>query len=147
MHVYTDLSDVRLCHASPSTLGILPDGWPAIRRVESRSATADTDIGRIHTDLLQVFADVFVDEGLRHMSGVPMDIQLQAATTPACVHLARPVQYAFHDQLKQQLSGMVNDQIIEPVSDASEWCHLIVVVGKKELLSEKRLTVDFKNTE
>ena len=38
---------------------------------------------------------------------------------------------------------MINDQIIEPVSDASKWCHPIVVVDNKGT-SVKRLTVNFK---
>ena len=77
------------------------------------------------------------------MSGSPIDIQLRDGSTPVCVNHARPVTYAFRDQIKQQLDDMVNDQIIEPVSDPSEWCHPIVVVDKKGT-SEKRLTVDFK---
>ena len=143
LHVYPDQSDALLSRTSLTALGLLPNGWPTIHRIESKPATADTDIARIRTELLHEFADVFADEGLKPMSGAPIDIQLRDGSTPVCVNHARPVPYAFRDQIKQQLDDMVNDQTIEHVSDPSEWCHPIVVVDKKGT-SEKRPTVDFK---
>ena len=63
LHVYPDLSDALLSRTSLSALGLLPNGWPTIHRIESKPATADTDIARIRTELLHEFADVFADEG------------------------------------------------------------------------------------
>ena len=142
IHVYPDLSDALLSRTSLLALGLLPANWPSISRVEIQPAQ-DRTADEIRTELLQEFADVFDDGRLKPMSGSPMDIELQADAKPACTHHARPVPFAFRDQIKDQLDGMVKDDIIEPVSTSSEWCHPIVIVDKKGT-SEKRLTVDFK---
>ena len=77
------------------------------------------------------------------MTGPPMDIRLHPDATPACAHHARPTPYAFREQVKEQLDDMVANEIIEPVTEPSEWCHPIVIVNKSGT-NEKRLTVDFK---
>ena len=66
-----------------------------------------------------------------------------ADANPVCVHNARPIPFAFPEQVKQQLDDMTAYGIIEPVTEPSEWCHPIVIVPKKGT-SEVRLTVDFK---
>ncbi|XP_065190961.1 uncharacterized protein K02A2.6-like [Sycon ciliatum] len=156
IHVYKGLDDALLSRSSLSALQLLPSDWPAqypaanaaappkVRAVSKPVVNpSSADIARVRDELLQEFSDVFSDTGLKAMAGPPMDIQLQPDAKPSCVHTARPIPYAFRDQVKSQLDTMVVDGIIEPVSEPSEWCHPIVLVDKKGT-TEKRLTVDFK---
>ncbi|XP_065195262.1 uncharacterized protein K02A2.6-like [Sycon ciliatum] len=142
IHVYSELSDALLSRTSLCALGLLPPNWPSVCRVERKPAPEPT-ADQIRTELLEEFSDVFDSDSLKPMSGPSMDIQLEPDATPSCVHHARPVPYAFRDQIKEQLDNMVKDGIIEPVSEPRDWCHPIVIVDKKGT-TEKRLTVDFK---
>ena len=72
-----------------------------------------------------------------------MDIVLEPDAKPHRVYTARPIPYAYRDQVKEQLDTMVADGIIEPVSEPSDWCHPIVIVNRKGS-TEKRLTVDLQ---
>eukprot|EP00117_Sycon_ciliatum_P031337 scpid17782/ scgid3606/ Retrotransposable element Tf2 155 kDa protein type 1 len=157
IHVYKGLHDALLSHTSLRALKFLPPDWPVQFTAEHEGASSpkicaavsscahpsDAELARTREQLLQEFADVFSDSGLKPMEGPPMEIELQHDSKPSCVHTARPIPYAFRDQIKTQLDGMVSDGIIEPVTEPSEWCHPIVIVDKKGS-TEKRLTVDFK---
>ena len=101
------------------------------------------EVEKIKAQLMEEFADVFNDTPLRPMKGPPMEIELKAEAVPFRVHGPRVMPYAYRDQVKGQIEDMVAQGIIEPVSEASDWCHSIVVVDKKGT-TEKRLAVDFK---
>ena len=152
LHVYNDLDDALLSCGSLVALGFLPGEWPkqvASIQLEHPTTPAlpinpsKSDIDKIRSGLLAEFADVFATDSLQPMTGPAMDIQLQPDATASCIYTARPIPYAFRDQVKTQLDDMVANGIIEPVSSPSEWCHPVVIVPKKGT-NEKRLTVDFK---
>lgn len=143
LHVYGGLSDALLSRRSLEALGFLPEGWPQVASL-SRSPNeqpSSEHIHQVHDDLLSEFADVFSDDQLRPMSGDAMHIQLQPDAKPFCITTTRPVPYAYREQVKAQLDDMVAAQIIQPVSEPTEWCHPIVIVPKKGT-SEIRLTVN-----
>ena len=75
------------------------------------------------------------------MQGAPMDIVLNLDATPHCVNGARPVPFAYRDQLKGQLDDMLAKNIIEPVCEPSEWCHPVVY---KKNSTPKWLAVDLR---
>ena len=146
IHVYEGLDDALLSRQSLSALGFIPPDWPkqvARMTVPTSRDPSTAELDKIRADLLTEYADVFDDTILKPMSGPPMDIVLEPDAKPHRVYTARPIPYAYREQVKSQLDSMVSEGVIEPVSDPSDWCHPIVVVNKKGS-SEKRLTVDFQ---
>ena len=147
VHVYEGLSDALLSKSLLVALKLLLQDWPSKGQIfQTRALPVDPtpdDIAKIRSDLLREFSDVFDSTQLKPMTGPPMDIRLHPDATPACAHHARPIPYAFREQVKEQLDDMVANEIIEPVTEPSEWCHPIVIVNKPGT-NEKRLTVDFK---
>ncbi|XP_065193134.1 uncharacterized protein LOC135824328 [Sycon ciliatum] len=156
IHVYDGLTDALLSRSSLHALGYLPSGWPkqiaAVQQVVPSvvpDAPADkvvskaTDSETMRAELLAEFADVFDDSVLKPMLGGPMEIRVRADAKPVAAYHARQIPHAYRDQVKSQLDDMVQDAIIEEVTEPSAWCHPIVIVDKKGT-NEKRLTVDFK---
>ena len=92
---------------------------------------------------MEEFPDVLNNTPLRPMKGPPIEIELKAVAVPFRVHGPRVMPYAYCDQVKAQIEDMVTQGIIEPVPEASDWCHSIVVVDMKRT-TEKRFAVDFK---
>ena len=146
--MYEGLSDALLSQSSLQALGFLPPGWPGkLYRTHEYQQLLNTpslvEVEKIKARLMEEFADVFNDTPLRPMKGLPMEIELKAEAVPFRVHGPRVMPYAYRDQVKAQIEDMVARGIFETVSEASDWCHLIVVVDKKGT-AEKRLAVDFK---
>ena len=146
LHVYADITDPLLSRDSLKALQFLPSTWP--HNTVIARATADDDyapsnpsIEEQRASLLAEFADVFSEQSLQPMNGEPMRIELQENAKPFCINAARTIPYGFRDQIQSQLDDMVRDNIIEPVTEPSEWCHPIVVVDKRDT-DEKRMTVD-----
>ena len=149
-HVYDGLHDALLSRQSLQALGFLPDNWPhrlQVARIDlpERDPTP-AEINKIRGDLVSEFADVFSEstDKLKPMAGPDMDIVLEPDAKSRRVYTARPIPYAYREQIKQQLDDMVAEGIIKPVTEPTDWCHPIVVVDKKNS-SEKRLTVDLKS--
>ena len=86
---------------------------------------------QLQQQLLEELADVIDNSQLHSMDGPPMDIQLQPGAVPSCVRNARTIPFAYIDQVNSQLDGMLEDGIIEPLTEPSEWCHPIVLAPKK----------------
>ena len=126
IHVYRDLDEALLSRSSLCALNLLPTSWPSVsvRSLSMDSATPQ----QLQQQLLEEFADVFDNSQLHPMDGPPMDIQLQPGAEPSCVRSARTIPFAYRDQVKSQLDGMLDDGIIEPVTEPSEWCHPLVLV-------------------
>ena len=127
--------------AALCALNLLPASWPSASVCSLSMDSANPQ--QLQQQLLEEFADVFDNSQLHPMDGPPMDIQLQPGGEPSCVRNARAIPFAYRDQVKSQLDGMLDDGIIEPMTEPSEWCHPIVLVPKKGS-SEMRLTVDLR---
>ena len=129
IHVYRDLEEVLLSPSSLCALKLWPASWPSasVRSLSMESATPQ----QLQHQLLEEFADVLDNSQLHPMDGLPLDIQLQAGAEPSCVGNAQAIPFAYRDQVKSQLDGMLDDGTIESVTEPSEWSHPIVLVPKK----------------
>ena len=96
----------------------------------------------IRQGLLSTFADVFsTEDGLRCMEGAPMKIHLNPDAQPHSVYSARPIPFAWRDQVHESLKEMEAQKIIAPLKDEpSAWCHPLVIVPKSN--GKVRICVD-----
>ena len=78
------------------------------------------------TDIQHKYADVF--QGLRKLPG-QYHIEIDRYVNPV-VHAPRRVPVALRDKLKHELREMVNDDIIAPVSEPTEWVSSLLLVSK-----------------
>ena len=78
---------------------------------------------------------------LRAMIGAPMQFNLKAGYKPVAITAARPIPYAWHEEVKTQLDDLQARGIIAPVDYATEWCHVMVLVPKPS--GGVRVCVDF----
>ena len=142
LHVYEGLDEALLSCSSLRALGFLPADWP--KNMLALTATPSPDkIEKVQSELLREYSDVFQDTMLKPMKGPKMDIELEPTARPSCVHAARTIPFAYRAQVKTQLDEMIREGVIEPVSEASKWCHPIVTVKKRDS-NERRLTVDLR---
>ena len=70
-----------------------------------------------------------------------MKIHVQPDTPPFAVHAARPIPFAWREEVREQLETMVQQGVIELLCDQpSEWCHPLVIVPKSS--GSVRICVD-----
>ena len=81
------------------------------------------------------------DAKLPAMAGAPMQFDLKAGYKPVAITAARPVPYAWREEVKAQLDDLQARGIIQPVDYATEWCHAMVLVPKPS--GGVRVCVDF----
>ena len=75
------------------------------------------------------------------MPGEKFQIRLADDAKPFCVSAPRTISFAYRDKLKNEIDLLVQQGIIAPVTEPTEWCAPIVVTPKKN--SEKiRMCVD-----
>lgn len=118
---------------SPKTMGQLK--LQRTTMLKSNTVNVETQLA------IEPSEEVFTDDQLRPMSGDAMQIQPQPDAKAFRITTTRQVPYAHRDQVTAQLDDMVASQIIQPVSEPTEWCHPIAIVPKKST-SEICLTVD-----
>ena len=141
LYVIQGVQQPLLSKQSLKALGYLPKDWP--NGIDSHMSVNNTSLSPevLREQLLREYQDVFDMSNLKTMFTEPVHIVLKEGAVPFCLNSARPVPFAYRDQVKSQLDDMVAQQIIEPVSEPSEWCHPIVLADKKGT-TEKRVTVD-----
>ena len=60
------------------------------------------------------------------MIGEPMEIKLKSDAKSFAIYAARPIPFAFRDQVKNDFEMMVEQGVIESVGDRHmEWCHTL----------------------
>ena len=127
VHVYEGLTDALLSKSSLVALELLQQDWPSKGQIlQTRALPVDLtpdDIAKIWSDPIHECSNVFNSTQLKPMTGPPMDVSLHPDATPASTHHARPKPYAFREQVKAQLDDVVANEIIEPVTELSKWCH------------------------
>ena len=67
---------------------------------------------------------------LKCMKGEPMKIDLRDDYRAYAIHTARAIPFAQREKVKACLDEMKMKNIIEPVTEPTEWCHPMVVVNK-----------------
>ena len=76
------------------------------------------------------FLTVF-DGQVRTMPGEKFHISLTQEAKPFCVTSPHTIPFAYRDKLKQKIDLLVEQNIIIPVTEPTEWCVPIVVAPKK----------------
>jgi hypothetical protein len=87
------------------------------------------------------FSDVFDQStGLQCMTGPEMIIQLQEDAVPYYVNGARPIPFADRPEVKQLLDDYVEQGLIVPVEEATDWAAPLVVLRRSN--GKLRIVVD-----
>lgn len=144
--ICSDVSGVLLSWFACKDLGILhssyPDPLPKAFSVCAISNPQSNDsLNQYRQDLIREFRDVF-DEGgpLRTMTGPAMKIVLKEDFVPYAVNGARPIPFAQRAEVRRMLDEMVEQSIIAPVPEHTDWVHPLVIVTKPN--GKLRLCVD-----
>jgi hypothetical protein len=152
-----DVPKLYLLLRACTALGIIPEDFPdpiplpkrkQMGAVETKKPIpmepSRKEIGRIRQDLLKEFADVFDSSTeLKTIKGPPMKIELKEDAIPYAVHGARPIPYAWRDEVKRIINDNFAKGVWEPVGDRpTDWCHPLVVVPKPN--GKLRICVDLK---
>jgi len=72
------------------------------------------------------------DGQIRSMEGEQFHISLTDDVKPFRVNTPRSIPFAYRDKLKAELELLESQNIITPVTEATEWCAPIVVTSKKD---------------
>ena len=104
---------------------------------QSESGSNEETTNKRH---IEEFGDVF--ETQPPMKGEQFKIVLQENVTPCCVTKARKIPIAYKKTLQDELDDLLNEGIISPVTQPTEWVSPIVVEQKKnKQFNEKKKTV------
>ena len=72
----------------------------------------------------------------------PVNLHVKADAASHAIYCARNVAFGIRDKVKEALDKQVRDDIIEPVTEPTEWCSAMVPVIKSDK-SSVRICVDF----
>jgi len=126
----------------PPQPALVEPSQPALVEPSVRVTRASDSLPTLD-DLQQAYPTVF-DGRIRTMEGEEFHITLTADAKPFCVTTPRSIPFAYRDKLKAELEVLQAQQIITPVTEATEWCAPIVVTPKKN--SDKiRMCVDLSH--
>lgn len=131
-------SELLLSWKACQNLNIISEDFPAqikqleIDRTSDQNMEGIIETKDMKTVLLEEFHDVFSSENhLKTMEGSPMKIHLTSDAQPFAIHNARPIPFAWKDEVKETLDDMVEKGILRQLEDEpTEWCHPMVVVPK-----------------
>ena len=79
--------------------------------------------------IMAEFPSVF-DGQVRMMPGEHFHISLTEDARPFCVTTPRSIPFAYREKLNQEID-LVDQEIITPVTEPTDWCAAIVVAPKK----------------
>jgi len=114
-------------------LGILPCHYPLPDKPPAVQMTSTwTDEARLAAaeDIMKEYPTVF-DGQVRVMEGEQFHIRLREDAVPFRVKSPRVVPFAYRDKLEEELHLLLQQGIIAPVTEATQWCTPIVVIPKK----------------
>ena len=151
MHIYPDVSGTIISWKAARALGILPEHYP--NPVSPATANLSTDpnikvtisisMTSCHHKITQAFPTVF-DGQIRTMEGEKFHIFLKLEARPFCISTPRSIPIAYHEKLKSELDLLIAQDVITPVTEATEWCAPIVVTPKKNT-DRIRMCVDLSH--
>ena len=141
IYVINDLQLPVLSRSACVALKLVAADFPTqmiapVRVREDRKAS-----GPSKDDLLHEYADVFTDR-VSLMKGETFSIKLKEDARPFCCNHVRRVAEPLKDKLKAELENLEAQDIIEKVTEPTEWCAPITVQPKKN--GAVRLCVDLK---
>jgi len=106
-----------------------------IQRVNHASVSGCQSLSAVDPET--EFPGIFT--GLGELKG-EYDITLKEDAKPFAIHVPRRIPIPLLPKVKEQLDGMLEHRVIEPVTETSEWCAPMVVVPKPN--GDVRLCVD-----
>lgn len=109
-------------------------GRPAIKAFN----LLNFDVGEVKEDICKKFHSVF--HGIGRIT-TEYHIRIKENATPYAVSAPRRLPLPLRDKVKIELKRMVQENIIQPIEVATEWCAPIVAVLKKN--GSVRICVDF----
>ena len=105
-------------------LNILSKDYPAQIRVKTTVEKLTAE------DFMSEFPSVFNGQ-VRVMAGETFRIHLKGNAKPFCVSAPRMIPYAYRGKIQKELQSLQVQEIIEPVTELTEWYASIVVSPKK----------------
>ena len=148
-YTYPGVTGAIISWKAAKELGILPTHYPQPKQGQGTSTTQPviqatksqtTAHYRIAEELTHDFSTVF-DGEVTVMEGETFTISLMEGAKPFCVKAPRTIPFAYRDKLKKELDQLLQQGIITPVSEPTEWCAPVVVAPKKDT-DRIRLCVD-----
>ena len=148
LHIYPGVSGALISWKAAKGLGILPDHYPHPGRLfkdtpQPDIKTASSELSSTFPtagEIMHEFSSVFNGQ-VTTMHGETFTISLKEGAEPFCVKTPRSVPFVYREKLKKELDLLQQQGIIEPVTEATEWCTPIVVMPKKDT-DRIRLCVD-----
>ena len=147
IHVFPGVSGALISWKAAKELGILPPHYP--HPLESKQTKHHSKVNRTDTtsrwagtveQIIEEFPSVF-DGQVTAMEGELFKISLIENAEPFCVKSPRSIPFAYREKLREELDSLLRQDIIAPVTEATEWCAPIVVTPKKGT-NDIRLCVD-----
>ena len=145
IHIYPNVRGTLLSWKACKALQILPSHYPnpipspALHKVNLSSSLAPLTVQNVTSQYPTVF-----DGQIRSMQGEYFHISLTDNVKPFCVNTPRSIPFAYRDKLKAELDILQQQNIITPVTEATEWCAPIVVTPKKNT-DRIRMCVDLSH--
>ena len=102
----------------------------------------ESQIQKAYVTLLSEFSDVLIYETVPKMKGEKFRVYVQPDAMPFAVKAPRTIGLALKPRLWEELSKLLEDGIIEPVTEPTPWVSPIVLVPRKGS-SHMRLCVDY----
>ena len=149
LHIYPGVTGALISWKAAKELGILPTHYPQPEQRQGTStsqprlqttSSQTTTHSRVAEELLHEFSTVF-DGEVTVMEGETFNISLMEGTKSFCAKAPRTIPFAYRDELKKELDQLLQQGIITPVTEPTEWCAPIVVAPKKDT-DRIRLCVD-----
>ena len=132
VHIYDSITSALISWATAKQLGILPEHYPEPATQIHAMHTGHHTSNPLPTadQIMEEFPSVF-DGQVRTMPGEQFHIALTKDAHPFCVTIPRSIPFAYREKLKQEIDLLIDQGIITPVTDPTDWCALIVVAPKK----------------
>ena len=132
IHIYPNVCGTLLSWKACKALQILPPSYSnpipslTVHKVSLSSPLAPLTVQNVTSQYPTVF-----DGQIRSMQGEYFHISLTDDVKPFCVNTPRSIPFAYRDKLRAELDILQQQNIITPVTEATEWCAPIVVTPKK----------------
>ena len=140
VHIYESVSGTIILWSVAQMLGILPDNFPntTTPSIQVQSINLQESLPLSAEAIMSEFPSVFNGQ-IRTMPGEKFQISLTENAHPFCVTTPRTVPFAYRDKLKNEIDLLINQEIIAPVTEPTEWC----VCACQSLLPQRRTQIEF----
>ena len=132
VHIYNSVTGALISWVTAQQLGILLECYPKpVAQVNTTQTYICNDPLPTADQITSEFPLVF-DGQVRTMPGEKFHISLTENAHPFCVTTPRTIPFAYRDKLKKEIDLLIDQEIIAPVTEPTDWCAPIVVAPKKD---------------